>query len=158
MNNLLAIKSYLAEFIDRHDTYHPFCRYVPLYETLFSCSDTTFIRMTKDLSGTLVPVFMESTPVENTRKTIVEHIQKGAVNYISEVVTILGEHFKHLDIEPNKTLRALNIFFPILTQEMQRYFQGWFLKMLMVELSIKQFYLTSKTSILLASGKQVEKS
>ncbi|WP_211488884.1 hypothetical protein, partial [Escherichia coli] len=63
MNNLLDIKSYLAEFIDRHDTYHPFCRYVPLYETLFSCSDTTFIRMTKDLSGTLVPVFMESTPV-----------------------------------------------------------------------------------------------
>lgn len=111
VNNLLDIKSYLAEFIDRHDTYHPFCRYVPLYETLFSCSDTTFIRMTKDLSGTLVPVFMESTPVENTRKTIVEHIQKGAVNYISEVVTILGEHFKHLDIEPNKTLRALNMFF-----------------------------------------------
>ncbi len=109
--NGLDIKGYLAEFIDRHDTYHNFCRHVPLYETLFSCSDTTFVRMSKDWNGKLTPVFMAHSPVENVREIVVEDIQQGAINYVSEVVDILSGKLKRIDIEPNKTLRNLDVYF-----------------------------------------------
>lgn len=109
--NGLNIKGYLAEFIDRHDTYHNFCRHVPLYETLFSCSDTTFVRMTKDWRGKLTPVFMAHSPVEDIREHVVEEIQQGAINYVAEVTNILHTKLKDIDIEPNKTLRNLDIYF-----------------------------------------------
>lgn len=109
--NDLDIKGYLAEFIDRHDTYHNFCRHVPLYETLFSASDTTFVRMTLDWNNNLTPVFMGRSSVEDKRVKLIEEIQNGAINYAEDVVRILGKRFISLDIEPNKTLRILDIYF-----------------------------------------------
>ncbi|QCR36642.1 HAD-IA family hydrolase [Nissabacter sp. SGAir0207] len=107
----LPIRGYLAEFIDRHDTYHPFCRHVPLYETLFSSEDTSFVCMTKDWQQNLYPVFMARSPIEERREEVVRNVQQGAIAFITEVVGILGQRFYALDIEPNKTLRLLDNYF-----------------------------------------------
>ncbi len=107
----LPIKGYLANFVDRHDTYHPFCRHVPLYETLFSNTDTSFVRMTKDWTGAIKPVFMERSPLESRREAVVREIHRGALEFIDDAVRILGEHLLRIDLEPNKTLRVLDRFF-----------------------------------------------
>lgn len=107
----LPITGYLADFIDRHDTYHPFCRHVPLYETLFSCADTSFIRMARDWTGRLKPVFMERTKSEDVRRRLVSAVHQGAIDFIEDAVRVLGPRLKYLDIEPNKSLRVLDLFF-----------------------------------------------
>lgn len=109
--NGLASKAYLAEFIDRHDTYHPFCRHVPLYETLFSTTDTSFIKMSKTWDNQLNPVFMPQVSSENDRIIFVKSVHKGALEFIKDATVILDNYFKNIDLEPNKTLRLLDQLF-----------------------------------------------
>lgn len=111
LKNDLPIKGYLAEFIDRHDTYHNFCRHVPLYETLFSSTDTSFVRMGRNWNNDLHPVFMQNSPVEQKREKLVHQVHIGAIDFISDISKILGDYFKQLDIEPNKSLRVLDAYF-----------------------------------------------
>ncbi|MCU1750289.1 HAD family hydrolase [Pseudomonas sp. 6D_7.1_Bac1] len=107
----MPIKGYLGEFVDRHDTHHPFCRNVPLYETLFSSVDTSFVRMDRDWNGCLTPVFMDRFAGEEKREAMVRRIHEGALSFIDETVRILGRHLRVLDIEPVKSLRVLESFF-----------------------------------------------
>jgi HAD superfamily hydrolase (TIGR01549 family) len=109
--NHLPIRGYLAEFIDRHDTYHNFCRHVPLYETLFSSTDTSFVRIAKDWDGNLYPVFMSRSPIEEKRENVVNQVHSGAVDFITQIHQILGTRLTQLDIEPNKSLRVLDSYF-----------------------------------------------
>jgi predicted HAD superfamily hydrolase len=111
LKNNLPIKGYLAEFIDRHDTYHNFCRHVPLYETLFSSTDTSFVRMGRNWNNDLYPVFMQNSPIEQKRENLVHQVHIGAIDFINDISKILGEYFKQLDIEPNKSLRVLDMYF-----------------------------------------------
>jgi HAD superfamily hydrolase (TIGR01549 family) len=107
----MPIKGYLGEFVDRHDTHHPFCRNVPLYETLFSSVDTSFVRMDRDWNGRLTPIFMDRFAGEAKREEVVHRIHKGALSFIEEAARIFGSHLKNLDIEPVKSLRVLEKFF-----------------------------------------------
>lgn len=107
----LPIKGYLGEFVDRHDTHHPFCRHVPLYETLYSSADTSFVKIARDWKGRLTPVFMERFPAEAKREELVKTVHKGALAYIEQVSTVLGKNLLKLDIEPVKSLRILELFF-----------------------------------------------
>lgn len=107
----MPIRGYLGEFVDRHDTHHPFCRNVPLYETLFSSVDTSFVRMDRDWKGRLTPIFMERFAAEAKREEVVHRIHKGALSFIEEAASIFGSHLKNLDIEPVKSLRVLEKFF-----------------------------------------------
>ncbi|MNJ20740.1 hypothetical protein D3C77_150780 [compost metagenome] len=107
----MPIRGYLGEFIDRHDTFHPFCKHVPLYETLFSSKDTSFIRMDRDWNNDLTPVFMERFPAEARREEVVHMIHSGALDFIDEVCAILGHRLRAIDIEPNKSIRLLDRFF-----------------------------------------------
>lgn len=109
--NKLPIKGYLAEFIDRHDTYHNFCRHVPLYETLFSSVDTTFIRMARDWRNNLHPIFMPKSEIEAKREQTIREVHKGALDFIDEVKNILNSELSRVDIEPNKSLRVLDSYF-----------------------------------------------
>lgn len=109
--NGLASKGYLADFVDRHDTYHPFCKHVPLYETLFSSPDTSFVRMARHWNGSLQPVHMPQGPQEQTRERVVRHIHEGALELVSNASKAFGKWFVSMDIEPNKTLRVLDRFF-----------------------------------------------
>jgi len=109
--NGLASKGYLADFVDRHDTYHPFCKHVPLYETLFSSPDTSFVRMARHWNGSLQPVYMPQGPQEQTRERVVRHIHEGALELVSNASKAFGKWFVSMDIEPNKTLRVLDRFF-----------------------------------------------
>ncbi|MFJ4353848.1 HAD-IA family hydrolase [Pseudomonas sp. NPDC089428] len=104
-------RGYLGEFIDRHDTFHPFCKFVPLYETLFSSKDSSFIRMDLDWNNELTPVFMERFPAEARREEVVHMIHSGALDFIDETCAILGRRLPAIDIEPNKSLRLLDRFF-----------------------------------------------
>jgi predicted HAD superfamily hydrolase len=109
--NGLAAKGYLADFVDRHDTYHPFCRHVPLYETLFSSADTSFVRMARHWSGSLRPVHMPQAEQEQTRERVVRQIHEGALELVSTASRTFGKWMVSLDIEPNKTLRVLDRYF-----------------------------------------------
>lgn len=107
----MPIRGYLGEFVDRHDTHHPFCRNVPLYETLFSSVDTSFVRMDRDWNGQLTPIFMDRFPAEAKREEVIHRIHKGALSFIEEAARIFGTRMKTLDIEPVKSLRVLEKFF-----------------------------------------------
>lgn len=109
--NGLPSRGYLAEFVDRHDTYHPFCKHVPLYETLFSSADTSFVRMARHWNGDLRPVYMPQAEQEQTRERVVRHIHEGALDMVSTASKALGKWLTALDIEPNKTLRVLDRYF-----------------------------------------------
>ncbi|MGE7990778.1 hypothetical protein ACQKPE_06965 [Pseudomonas sp. NPDC089554] len=104
-------RGYLGEFIDRHDTFHPFCRFVPLYETLFSSKDTSFVRIDLDWNNDLKPVFMERFPAEARREEVVHMIHSGALSFVDEACAILKHRLPAIDIEPNKSLRLINQFF-----------------------------------------------
>lgn len=107
----LSAKAYLANFVDRHDTFHPFCRFVPLYETLFSNTETTFLKMEKDWHGTLRPVHMNRFPQEETRENVVTRVHAGALQFIDDISSVLGTWLHKLDIEPNKSMRVLDRYF-----------------------------------------------
>ncbi|WP_026879011.1 HAD-IA family hydrolase [Ignatzschineria larvae DSM 13226] len=110
-NNGLKSSAYLAEFIDRHDTYHPFCRFVPLYETLFSSTDSSFIKMVKNWDGELVPVYIPPTSLEDKRKKFVSEVHEGALEFLTDVVSIMNHELLKMDVEQNKTLRLLDQLF-----------------------------------------------
>lgn len=101
---------YLGNFIDRHDTCEPFCRYVPLFETMFSSTDTSFVKFAK-INKNLTPIFIDSCPNENTRKQIVTQIHEGALKFIEIFSNSFKENLKYLDIEPFKSERMLLSFF-----------------------------------------------
>ncbi|AOA09168.1 HAD-IA family hydrolase [Pseudomonas sp. TMW 2.1634] len=107
----MSIKGFLGNFVDRHDTHNPFCNHIPLYETLFSSEDTSFIRMDRDWKGRLSPVFMDRMEGEAKREQIVHRIHRGSLAFIDDISQIFGRHFRQLDIEPNKSMRILATFF-----------------------------------------------
>lgn len=104
-------KGYLAESIDRHDTWHPFCRHVPLYETLFSGPTTSFVSFTRTSEGALHPNFLPQPPGEERRLTFVQEVQDGAISFVEDAVRAFGPHLPAIDIEPFKSLRALHVLF-----------------------------------------------
>lgn len=110
-NRELPIQGFLANFVDRHDTYHPFCRNVPLFETLFSTTDTSFMRMARDWNGDPYPIFMDDTPNGDIRARLIRKLHSGALAFVDDIVRKLGSYLPELDIEPNKTLRVLDLFF-----------------------------------------------
>ncbi len=106
-----AIQAFLGDFVDRHDTYHPFCRHVPLFETLFSSTETSLIRMRTTASGKLKPVYAERMKLEAKREQLVAVVQSGAIDFVREAMTVLGPALSDLDLEPNKCLRVLTHYF-----------------------------------------------
>ncbi|KAA0999624.1 HAD hydrolase-like protein [Vibrio cholerae] len=102
--------SYLASFIDRHDTYHPFCRFVPLYETLFSSTDCSFIGFLAG-SNESQPIYSQYLPNEDRRIQVVSHIHEGAMEFVTEFCAHFGQNLNRFDFEPNKCLRILNEYF-----------------------------------------------
>lgn len=109
--NGLFAKGYLADFIDRHDTYHPFCKHVPLYETLFSGTDTSFVKMCLFKDKTLFPVYLDSFSSEAKREESVRVIQSSALEFVSEFSSSMGKIIDTIDLEPNKSMRNLIRFF-----------------------------------------------
>lgn len=107
----LFAKAYLANFVDRHDTFHPFCKFVPLYETLFSNTETSFVKMEKDWRGELQAVHMNRFAQEEIRETVVTRVHDGALQFIDCCVTVLGRWVQKIDIEPNKSMRVLDQYF-----------------------------------------------
>ena len=107
LNKGLNSKGFLGEFIDRDDTYQLYCRYVPLFETLFSSDDTSFIKFNESLE----PVFIERLPSEELRCTKVREIQEGAISFITLFCKIFGSDIAKIDFEPNKCLRVLLTYF-----------------------------------------------
>lgn len=123
-SNGLKSYGYLAEFIDRHDTYHPFCRHVPLYETLFSSTDNSFLKMSRTWDGNLQPIYMPDIESEEKRINFVRGVHSGALEFISDSVEILGDALQKMDIEPNKTMRLLDQLFNDPHPEDARLFSG----------------------------------
>jgi hypothetical protein len=107
----LFAKAYLANFVDRHDTFHPFCKFVPLYETLFSNSDASFIKMEKDWRGVMHPVYMDKSPQEEKREHFVEIVHDGALQFIENCSTVFGGWLRNIDVEQNKSMRVLDQYF-----------------------------------------------
>lgn len=112
MRNGLSSSAYLANAVDRQDTYHPFPRHVPLYETFFSGTETSLVRFVKSHDRTTIyPLFQEKTKHEASRSRKVGTLQKASLAFVNEVTSILGEELVNMDIEPNKTLRVPSNYF-----------------------------------------------
>lgn len=109
-NSGLKSYGYLGNFIDRHDTCEPFCRFVPLFETLFSSSDTSFVKFI-EINNEILPVYQDPCLSESKRKQIVEQIHDGALNFIRTATNVFKSDLKHLDIEPFKSERMLISYF-----------------------------------------------
>ncbi|MDB5818245.1 MAG: hypothetical protein JWQ11_1885, partial [Rhizobacter sp.] len=110
-SNGLKSSALLGQFVDRHDTHHPFCKNVPLYETLFSSRNTSLVRMKLDSAGRVSPVFMTQAETELAREALVTRVHDGGRAFVAESVKILGKYLRRLDIEPNKSIRMLDQFF-----------------------------------------------
>ena len=110
-NKKMKANGYLAEYIDRHDTFHPFCSFVPMYESLFSSEETSFVRFEKTSSRGFVPIFMAPSKSESERLEFVRDVQSGAISYCKDIVKVLKDYFPSIDIEPFKSLRVLDSFF-----------------------------------------------
>jgi predicted HAD superfamily hydrolase len=106
----LIAKGFLGNFIDRHNTFHPFPKYVPLYETLFSTEETSFIKIIKK-ENKLVPIFAIESKKENIRKKIVKKNHEGAIEFINDTINIFEEDLKEIYIEANKVLKILDVYF-----------------------------------------------
>lgn len=106
----LRMRGFLGELIDRHDTHHPFCRHIPLYETLFSSTDTSLVRFVAE-DDESIPVFMENSDDDAQRVAFVESVHDGAADFLSEAVTTLAPVFTEMDLEPSKSIRTLERFF-----------------------------------------------
>lgn len=109
-NSGLKSYGYLGNFIDRHDTCEPFCRFVPLFETLFSSSDTSFVKFI-EINNELLPIFQEPCLSESKRKQIVEQIHEGSLNFIKTASNVFKSDLRYLDIEPFKSERMLISYF-----------------------------------------------
>lgn len=109
-NNNLESYAYLGSFIDRHDTCEPFCRYVPLFETLFSSIDTSFVKF-YDNGNQIEPIFLEENPNEELRRDLVNRIHIGAIQFIKIVSNSFSNYMNLLDIEPFKSERMLLNYF-----------------------------------------------
>lgn len=110
-NKGLFIHGYLGQFVDRHDTPNAYCRHVPLYETMFSGTQTSFVRMERDWQGGLSPVFLPAMEDEEERAALVRPIQAGARRFVRQAADVYGPFLGDIDIEPQKALRTLSEFF-----------------------------------------------
>lgn len=110
-SNGLASSSFLASFIDRHDTYHPFCKHVPMYETLFSAPESSFLKMEPDSSKNLKPVFIEAFDSELNRQQLITSVHNGAIEFVDDFLKRFGSFIYKIDFEPNKIIRVLKCYF-----------------------------------------------
>lgn len=107
----MEARGYLGDFLDRADSFHPFCRHVPLYETFFGSSDTSLVRVDRKADGSLEPVFMPHEPGEEKRIALVDRVHEGALAFVEDFANAWGPELARVDIEPNKSLRTLASFF-----------------------------------------------
>lgn len=106
----MPMKGFLGDFVDRHDTHNPFCRHVPLYETLFSSAETSLVKF-DEADGEVEPIYMEASPEDVPRAKFVTTVHDGALEFITEVCGVLKHHLQVMDLEPNKAIRTLETFF-----------------------------------------------
>ena len=109
-NNKINSYGYLGNFIDRHDTSEPFCRFVPLFETLFSSSDTSFIKFVT-INNKRIPIFQSQSEFEKKRVEVVNKIHSGAMKFITTTCNVFKDNLQQIDVEPYKSERMLINYF-----------------------------------------------
>jgi len=107
----LRAQAYLANFVDRHDTYHPFCKNVPLYETIFSSPETSFVRMEENWRGDIKPVFVDAADGDKKRAQLVVKVHAGANEFVIDFMIRFEKMVSDVDFDPNKVMRVLDLFF-----------------------------------------------
>ncbi len=103
--------AYLAQEEDRQASFHPFCRFVPLFETLFSSREQSFVRAERTPEGLIRKVFQPPSAREARRCAVLEEIQAGALAFVDEVCRALGPGIRELDLEPGRACRCLTEYF-----------------------------------------------
>lgn len=107
----LKTQGYLGNFIDRHDTHLPFCRHVPLYESLLSSDQQSLKCFRRGLHGAPIPIFQEPTRGENERRTFARQIHSGAMEFVRCYTDVFGKRQFMFDFEPAKSFRVLQSYF-----------------------------------------------
>ncbi|GAA0381466.1 hypothetical protein GCM10009093_05560 [Brevundimonas terrae] len=106
----LSFHGYLGNFIDRHDTTQLWARHVPLYETMFSAEETSFMKF-MDINGARIPIYMDAGGDESLRMAVVKNIRHGSLRFIRSMRAAFGTSAHEVDIGHEKSLKTLATFF-----------------------------------------------
>ncbi|WP_406852579.1 HAD-IA family hydrolase [Brevundimonas sp. BH3] len=119
----LSFYGYLGNFVDRHDTTQLWARHVPLYETMFSTEETSFMRFMV-MEGRRVPVYMNAGRGDALRVDVVKNIRRGALRFIRSMTAAFGDEASTINIGPEKALKTLASYFAGPSKEDAKILQG----------------------------------
>lgn len=106
----LPIDGYLGRLVDTTRSAHALRTYIPVYETLFSGTDTSLVRFRRGAGGVSEPVFMPEDPREARRVALVTEVHRGALALCARTVAAFGEDFARLEIDRDDALATLNAY------------------------------------------------
>lgn len=110
IKNGFGIKGYLFNLdIINSEIMHPFNHYISLFETLFSCDESSF-RCFKVENDALKEAYYD-TDVEPTRKKLTIDIHKGALLFIDDMKKNFGKDLVNFSISKDYVLYPLLNFF-----------------------------------------------
>lgn len=119
----LAIDGYLGRLVDSTRGFHALSTFIPVYETLFSGSDTSLVRFDRSPEGP-VPVFMPHDPAEERRIDTIGEVHAGALALVARVVDAFGPAFASLRLSPRESIAPLDAFLSAPDAEDARMLEG----------------------------------
>jgi predicted HAD superfamily hydrolase len=105
-----SISGYLGNFDNKFRSNNGFTKKIPLYETLFSSEETSFLGF-NEVNGNLVAKFQEKEVNEINRINFVNIVQKNAINYVQDFTNLFKYDLIHIYFDPELCILPLNYFF-----------------------------------------------
>ena len=106
----LPVDGYVGNLVDTTRMAHALRTYIPIYETLFSGTDTSLVRMRRRPDGTTFPVFMPEETSEARRIALVRGVHRGALDLVARFVDGFGPDVRRLAFDREDVLAALNAY------------------------------------------------
>ncbi len=103
----LDIRSYLLEF-EESSSSHVYCRNVGMFEFLFLPALPSLMRMARDDSGTLQPVFVPGD--ESKRFKLIEEVHRGVIDFCRDVVDASAGQPWLFEVSKNDAIRTFARF------------------------------------------------
>ncbi len=91
-------RGFLGELVTKEFAYHPLCKLGLSFESLFSNTEGSFVKMLENQYNESFPL-LESTTGENKKIEILPIIHKGLLDFINDYVELFGTDMHFLEID-----------------------------------------------------------